>query len=169
LEVDFYSPKDLNLIIKRSADILNIKIKEDASLILAQRSRGTPRIANRLLRRVRDFVQVSGKNIIEAEDVDNTMKLLEMDEDGLDKMDRKILKTIIENYEGGPVGINALASSIGIEPDSISEVYEPFLLQAGFIIRTPRGRVATEKAYQKLNYTYKTSNHNISLWGELNE
>jgi len=169
LEVDFYSPKEINFIIKRSAEILNIKIKEDASLVLAQRSRGTPRIANRLLRRVRDFVQVSGKNIIEAEDVDNTMKLLEMDEDGLDKMDRKILKTIIENYEGGPVGINALASSIGIEPDSISEVYEPFLLQAGFIIRTPRGRVATEKAYQKLNYTPKTSSQNISLWGEFNE
>jgi Holliday junction DNA helicase RuvB len=121
------------------------------------------------LRRVRDFVQVSGKNTIEVEDVDNTMKLLEMDEDGLDKMDRKILKTIIENYEGGPVGVNALASSIGIEPDSISEVYEPFLLQAGFIIRTPRGRVATEKAYKKLNYTPKPSNQNISLWGEFNE
>ena len=127
LEMDFYPPKDLQLIIQRSAVILNIEITEDAAFLLAQRARGTPRIANRLLKRIRDYVQVQNKNLIEVEDVINAMKLFEMDEDGLDKMDRKILKTIIENYEGGPVGINALASSLGIEPDSISEVYEPYL------------------------------------------
>ncbi|RAO98869.1 ATP-dependent DNA helicase RuvB [Petrotoga sp. 9PW.55.5.1] len=169
LEVDFYTPEDLTQIIKRSSDLLNIEIEDEASIVLAERSRGTPRIANRLLRRVRDYVQVSKKKIIKVEDVYSTMKLLEMDEDGLDKMDRKILRTIIENYEGGPVGINALASSIGIEPDSISEVYEPFLLQSGFIIRTPRGRVATKKAYQRLNYPFKTEKQNISLWSEVDE
>jgi Holliday junction DNA helicase RuvB len=169
LEVDFYTPEDLTQIIKRSSDLLNIEIEDEASIVLSERSRGTPRIANRLLRRVRDYVQVSKKKIIKVEDVYSTMKLLEMDEDGLDKMDRKILKTIIENYEGGPVGINALASSIGIEPDSISEVYEPFLLQSGFIIRTPRGRVATKKAYQRLNYPFKTEKQNISLWSEVDE
>src|SRR5690606_38642482 len=107
LEMDFYPPKDLQLIIQRSAVILNIEITEDAAFLLAQRARGTPRIANRLLKRIRDYVQVQNKNLIEVEDVINAMKLFEMDEDGLDKMDRKILKTIIENYEGGPVGINA--------------------------------------------------------------
>lgn len=166
LEMDFYPPEELKLIIKRSSSLLNVQINDQASLLLAQRSRGTPRIANRLLRRVRDYIQVNGKNIIEVEDVINTMNLLEMDNDGLDKMDRKILKTIIENYDGGPVGINALASSLGIEPDSISEVYEPFLLQSGFIIRTPRGRVATEKAYKKLNYNKRSFKDNITLWSE---
>jgi Holliday junction DNA helicase RuvB len=169
LEMDFYPPEELKLIIKRSTSLLNVQINDQASLLLAQRSRGTPRIANRLLRRVRDYIQVNGKNIIEVEDVINTMNLLEMDNDGLDKMDRKILKTIIENYDGGPVGINALASSLGIEPDSISEVYEPFLLQSGFIIRTPRGRVATEKAYKKLNYTKRFFKDNITLWSEIDE
>jgi Holliday junction DNA helicase, RuvB subunit len=169
LEMDFYPPKDLQLIIQRSAVILNIEITEDAAFLLAQRARGTPRIANRLLKRIRDYVQVQNKNLIEVEDVINAMKLFEMDEDGLDKMDRKILKTIIENYEGGPVGINALASSLGIEPDSISEVYEPYLLQSGFIIRTPRGRVATKKSYKKFNLNKKLSDKDLSLWSEINE
>jgi Holliday junction DNA helicase RuvB len=169
LEMDFYPPKDLQLIIQRSAVILNIEIKEDAALLLAERARGTPRIANRLLKRIRDYVQVQNKNVIEVEDVINAMRLFEMDEDGLDKMDRKILKTIIENYEGGPVGINALASSLGIEPDSISEVYEPYLLQSGFIIRTPRGRVATKKSYKKFNLDKKISDKDLSLWSEINE
>lgn len=169
LEMDFYPPKDLQLIIQRSAVILNIEITEDAAFLLAQRARGTPRIANRLLKRIRDYVQVQNKNLIEVEDVINAMKLFEMDEDGLDKMDRKILKTIIENYEGGPVGINALASSLGIEPDSISEVYEPYLLQSGFIIRTPRGRVATKKSYKKFNLDKKISDKDLSLWSEINE
>ncbi|HOB15922.1 MAG TPA: Holliday junction branch migration DNA helicase RuvB [Defluviitoga sp.] len=169
LEMDFYPPKDLQLIIQRSATILNIEIKEDAALLLAQRARGTPRIANRLLRRIRDYVQVHNKDVIEVEDVINAMKLFEMDEDGLDKMDRKILKTIIENYDGGPVGINALASSLGIEPDSISEVYEPYLLQSGFIIRTPRGRVATKKSYKKFNLDKKVSDKDLSLWSGINE
>ncbi len=169
LEMDFYPPKDLQLIIQRSAVILNIEITEDAAFLLAQRARGTPRIANRLLKRIRDYVQVQNKNLIEVEDVINAMKLFEMDEDGLDKMDRKILKTIIENYEGGPVGINALASSLGIEPDSISEVYEPYLLQSGFIIRTPRGRVATKKSYKKFNLNKKLSDKDLSLWSEIDE
>jgi len=169
LEMDFYPPKDLQLIIQRSAVILNIEITEDAAFLLAQRARGTHRIANRLLKRIRDYVQVQNKNLIEVEDVINAMKLFEMDEDGLDKMDRKILKTIIENYEGGPVGINALASSLGIEPDSISEVYEPYLLQSGFIIRTPRGRVATKKSYKKFNLNKKLSDKDLSLWSEIDE
>jgi Holliday junction DNA helicase RuvB len=166
LEMDFYPADDLKEIIVRSADLLDIKINDDAALLLAQRSRGTPRIANRLLKRVRDFVQVKEKDTIDIEHVEETMKLYEIDHFGLDEMDRKILKTVIINYKGGPVGINALGSSLGIESDTISEVYEPYLLQNGFLIRTHRGRLATDKAYKHLKLS---QNHkDLNLWGDSN-
>ncbi|MDN5343234.1 Holliday junction branch migration DNA helicase RuvB [Oceanotoga sp. DSM 15011] len=165
LEMDFYEANDLKEIIKRSANLLDISINEDAALVLGERSRGTPRIANRLLKRVRDIIQVKSKSNIDIEDVEETMELFEIDHFGLDDMDRKILKTIIINYKGGPVGINALGSSLGIESDSISEVYEPYLLQNGFIIRSHRGRIATQKAYDLLNVK-EDEDKNISIWGD---
>jgi Holliday junction DNA helicase RuvB len=165
LEMDFYEANDLKEIIKRSVNLLDISINEDAALVLGERSRGTPRIANRLLKRVRDIIQVKSKSNIDIEDVEETMELFEIDHFGLDDMDRKILKTIIINYKGGPVGINALGSSLGIESDSISEVYEPYLLQNGFIIRSHRGRIATQKAYDLLNVK-EDEDKNISIWGD---
>lgn len=167
LEMNFYPPEDLKEIIVRSADLLDIKINEDAALLLAKRSRGTPRIANRLLKRVRDFVQVKEKDTIDIEQVEETMRLYEIDKFGLDDMDRKILKTVIINYKGGPVGINALGSSLGIESNTISEVYEPYLLQNGFLIRTHRGRLATDKAYNHLKLS-KNSN-SLNLWSDSDE
>jgi Holliday junction DNA helicase RuvB len=166
LEMNFYPAEDLKEIIIRSADLLEIKIKDDAALLIAQRSRGTPRIANRLLKRVRDFVQVEKKDTIDIEQVKETMKLYEIDHFGLDDMDRKILKTVIINYKGGPVGINALGSSLGIESNTISEVYEPYLLQNGFLIRTHRGRLATDKAYKHLKLSQKEKE--LNLWGDSN-
>ncbi len=152
LELDFYKPEDLAEIIERASKALNIEIYPDAALELARRSRGTPRIALRLLKRVRDVATVEGKKTIDRDTVTKTMDILEIDNLGLDSMDRKILKVIIEIYNGGPVGLNSLSATLGIEPDTISEVYEPYLLQAGLISRTPRGRVATQKAYRHLGY-----------------
>lgn len=162
LEMNFYPPEELKTIIERNAELLNMKISSEAAMIMGKCSRGTPRIANRLLKRVRDFTQVQNKDLIEVENVLETMKILEIDTQGLDEIDRRILKTIIENYKGGPVGINALASSLGLESDSISEVYEPYLLQNGFLIRTHRGRMVTNKAYELLNY--EKNNSNLKLW-----
>lgn len=168
LEMNFYENEDLAHIVKRSAELLDVQIEDDASLIIGSRSRGTPRIANRLLKRVRDTVHVKNESLIKKNDVAETMSLLEIDDNGLDNMDRKILNALIKNYNGGPAGINAIASSLGIEPETISEVYEPFLLQSGYVIRTHRGRVATEKSYEVLGLKSPIKNEN-SLWEGENE
>jgi len=147
-EMTFYSEKELQLIISRAAEVMGIRIQEDASSSLAKRARGTPRIAIRLLKRVRDLSTVKGKEEIDISTVEEVMNLLRIDEIGLDEMDRKLLRIIIETYKGGPVGLKALSASIGVTEDTISEVYEPFLVQCGFIARTARGRIATEKAYK---------------------
>ena len=150
LELTLYSPEELAEIVKKAASVLGMGIEEEAALELGKRARGTPRIALRLLKRVRDVATVERKKVIDLEVVRKTMDILEIDELGLDSTDRRILKTIIEVYGGGPVGLNALAATLGMEPDTISEVYEPYLLQAGLIARTNRGRIATDKAYSHL-------------------
>ncbi len=148
--LDFYSPEELKTIIIRSAGILNIDIESDGALEIARRARGTPRIANRLLRRVRDYAQVKADGVITGEVASGSLDMLEIDTSGLDKMDRRILATMIDNYSGGPVGIETLAATINEEKDTLDDVYEPYLIQEGYIIRTPRGRVATQKAYTHL-------------------
>ncbi len=146
--LDFYKPNDLEKILLRSARILNSEITEEAAAEIAKRSRGTPRIANRLLRRTRDFAQVKGDGVIEIEITKEALHAMEVDKMGFDEMDRKLLLTIIEKYRGGPVGLETLASSIREEKDTIEDVYEPYLLQEGFIERTARGRIATNLAYE---------------------
>ncbi len=146
--LDYYPPEDLMCIVRRSARILNIRIDDDGAYEIATRSRGTPRIANRLLRRVRDFAQVKGKERIDLEIVRFALSQLDVDSRGLDEMDKKILLTIIEKFNGGPVGIGSLAVAVSEDAGTIEEVYEPFLVQEGFIQRTPRGRVATPLAYR---------------------
>ncbi len=153
--LDFYSVEDLKKIILRSARILNIKIEEEGAFEIAKRSRGTPRVANRLLKRVRDFAQVEANGVIDVEIARKALDRLEVDEEGLDKMDKQILLTIIEKFDGGPVGINTISAAVGEEKDTIEDVYEPFLIQQGFIKRTPKGRVATKKAYMHLGIAYK--------------
>ena len=146
--LDFYKPQDLEKILLRSARILNSDIRKESASEIASRSRGTPRIANRLLRRTRDFAQVKGDGVIEINITKEALKAMDVDRMGFDDMDRKLLLTIIEKYSGGPVGLETLASSIREEKDTIEDVYEPYLLQQGFIDRTPRGRVATSIAYE---------------------
>ena len=152
--LELYQPEELQKIISRSASILNIKIEPEASLDLAKRSRGTPRIANRLLKRVRDYAQVIGEGKITKEIADKTLKIMEIDELGLDYIDRKILNSIINKFGGGPVGLDTLAATISEDSSTIEDVYEPYLLQLGFIARTPRGRVALEPAYKHLGLEY---------------
>ncbi|WP_454059566.1 Holliday junction branch migration DNA helicase RuvB [Elizabethkingia ursingii] len=149
--LEYYNIELLSTIIQRSARVMGIKIYENASIEIARRSRGTPRIANALLRRVRDFAEIKGNGNIEIEITKFALNALKVDEYGLDEMDNKILRTMIENFKARPVGISALATSIGENPETLEEVYEPFLIQEGFIIRTPRGREVTEKAYKHLN------------------
>ncbi len=146
--LDFYEPADLKEIVLRSAAIINIEIEEKGAEEIAKRSRGTPRIANRLLKRVRDFAIVKSKGIIDLETADRALKMLEIDEIGLDKLDRRILNTIIDFYKGGPVGLDTLAASIGEEKGTIEDVYEPYLLQIGYLNRTPRGRVVSDLGYR---------------------
>ncbi|HHB92887.1 MAG TPA: Holliday junction branch migration DNA helicase RuvB [Thioploca sp.] len=146
--LEFYSSKDLAIIIKRSAKILNVSIEADGAMELATRSRGTPRIANRLLRRVRDYAQVRSNGLITRTTAQVALNLLDVDSHGLDIMDRKLLLAIIEKFNGGPVGVETLAAIIGEERGTIEEVIEPFLLQQGFLMRTPRGRVATKLAWK---------------------
>jgi len=146
--LEFYSPEDLQKIVLRSARILNIEIDETGAFEIARRSRGTPRIANRLLRRIRDYAQVKADNIITLEVAKIGLEMLEVDEYGLDYMDRSLLLAIIEKFEGGPVGLDTLAAAISEEKDTIEDVYEPYLIQCGFLERTPRGRRATRRAYQ---------------------
>jgi len=146
--LDYYPADDLYHIIKRSAKILDVNINDDAATEIATRARGTPRIANRLLRRVRDFAQVKEKDEIDIEICEYALEKLEVDKRGLDDMDKKIIKTIIEKFEGGPVGISSLAVAVGEDGQTIEEVFEPFLIMEGFIKRTPRGREATPLAYE---------------------
>jgi Holliday junction DNA helicase RuvB len=150
VRLEYYNPEDLMKIIIRSAMILNVKITEEAAREIACRSRGTPRIANRLLRRIRDFAQVKGDGVIDIDIARHALKALDVDEKGLDEMDRRLLRTIIEKYGGGPVGIDTLAASLREDKETIEDVYEPYLLQEGFIERTPRGRLATRGAYEHL-------------------
>jgi len=150
LRFDYYSPDELELVIRRSASILEIGIDTKATKLLGSTSRGTPRIANRLLRRMRDFAQVAGKDHVDVDVVKEGLSRLEVDSIGLERMDRDILKAIIQKYQGGPVGAETLAITVGEAVDSLEDYYEPFLIQAGFIARTPRGRVATLAAYKHL-------------------
>lgn len=147
LRVDYYTAEDLLQIILRSSKILNIEVEKDGALEIARRSRGTPRIANRLLRRTRDFAQVLAGNKITKDVANDALQRLDVDSKGLDDMDKRILLTIIEKYQGGPVGLNTIAVAVGEESDTIEEVYEPFLIQQGFIKRTSRGRMVTQIAY----------------------
>jgi len=146
--LDFYGDRDIETIVRRSARILEVEVDSAASAEIARRSRGTPRIANRLLRRVRDYAQVRADGRINAEVAAAAMELLEVDHHGFDEVDRKLLRTIIDKFGGGPVGVNSLAAAINEEKDAIEDMYEPFLIQAGFLDRTPRGRVATARAYE---------------------
>ncbi len=149
--LDYYNNEDLFLVVKRSAKILNVPIEDDGAFELASRSRGTPRIANRLLRRARDFAEVKGNGTIDKAIADLTLQALEVDKYGLDEMDKRILLTIMQKFAGGPVGLNTISAAIGEESGTIEEVYEPFLIQQGFLQRTPRGRMATELAYKHFN------------------
>ncbi len=146
--LDYYDNKDLDIVVRRSAAILKVPIDDEGSYEIASRSRGTPRIANRLLRRTRDFAEVKGNGKITKEIAEMTLEALEVDKYGLDDMDKRILLTIIQKYNGGPVGLNTIAASISEDAGTIEEVYEPFLIQQGFISRTPRGREATDLAYR---------------------
>lgn len=148
LRLDFYTDQDLEIIVKRSADVLGVEINHEGACELAMRARGTPRIANRLLRRVRDYAQVRGTGKIDKETAEAALKMLAVDVHGFDEMDRRLLLTIIEKYDGGPVGLNTLAAVLAEEEDALEEVYEPFLIQRGFLDRTPRGRIATRHAYE---------------------
>lgn len=145
--LEFYTVDELSEIVQRSADILNIEIDREAAREVAARSRGTPRIANRLLRRVRDYSQVKAQGRVNAEIADQALKMLKVDHNGFDQMDRRLLKTMIDNFDGGPVGLDSLAAAISEERGTIEDVLEPFLIQQGYIMRTPRGRVATRNAY----------------------
>ena len=148
--LNYYDSKVLTGIVQRSADILKVEISEEAAFEIARRSRGTPRIANALLRRVRDFAQIKGNGKIDIEMATYSLKALNVDKHGLDEMDHRILNCIIDKFKGGPVGINTISTSVGEEPGTIEEVYEPFLVQEGYLVRTPRGREATELAYKHL-------------------
>ncbi len=154
--LDFYTEEDIRAIIRRSAGILRIRLDEEACTLVAHRARGTPRVANRLLRRMRDFAQVWGEGVINPQIVGRGMEALMIDTLGLDKLDREILKTIIQAYEGGPVGSETLAISIGESVDTLEDVYEPYLIQRGLLQRTPRGRMATRLAYDHLQLAKPT-------------
>ena len=148
--LQYYDSKTLTSIVERSSDLLKIQIDEKAAYSIASRSRGTPRIANALLRRVRDFAQIKGNGSIDIEIARYSLKALNVDANGLDEMDNKILTTLIDKFKGGPVGLSTLATAVSESSETIEEVYEPFLIQEGFIMRTPRGREVTEKAYKHL-------------------
>jgi Holliday junction DNA helicase RuvB len=148
LRLEFYSPEELVIIVRRSARILGLEINEEGALELGRRSRGTPRIANRLLRRVRDFAEVKGHQIVDRSVADAALELLNVDEFGLDDMDRTIMLTVIDKFSGGPIGLETLATSVCEEKTTLEDVYEPYLIQSGFLSRTQRGRVATVKAFE---------------------
>jgi Holliday junction DNA helicase RuvB len=148
--LDYYDATQITKIVIRAANLLNIDIDEAGAHEIARRSRGTPRIANNLLRRVRDYAQVKHDGSVTKEIADRALEILEIDENGLDEMDKRILESVIAKFGGGPVGVNSLAVAVGEEPDTLEEVYEPYLIMEGYLKRTPQGRVATELSYQKL-------------------
>ncbi|MGE5324302.1 MAG: Holliday junction branch migration DNA helicase RuvB [Actinomycetota bacterium] len=154
LRLEFYSTDELKFVIERSAEILGVGIDGEGATELASRARGTPRIANRLLRRVRDFAQVRGAGRIDKATAQAALEMLEVDQHGFDEVDRRLLLTIIQKYNGGPVGLNTLAAALAEEPEALEEIYEPFLMQIGFLDRTPRGRVATRLAYDHFGIKY---------------
>ena len=164
---EYYSKEELAKIIIRSAGILNVNIDNDAALLLAQCCRGTPRVANRVLRRMRDFAQVRGQDCITIETVDYGLKKLEIDEMGLEKADRDILMSIISNFGGGPVGAETLAISIGESMDTLEDYYEPYLIQSGLLQRTPKGRIVTEKAYTHLGLAHASGSKDSGVQGTL--
>lgn len=155
--LDYYDAEQLRTIVLRSARLLGIGIDEHGATQIARRSRGTPRIANNLLRRVRDYAQVRGDGCVTSEIADRALAMLEIDENGLDDMDKRILEAVIVKFSGGPVGVNSLAVAVGEEPDTIEEVYEPYLIMEGYLKRTPQGRVATELSYKKLGLKFSAS------------
>jgi Holliday junction DNA helicase RuvB len=163
--LEFYRPEDLEEVIRRSAKVLSIPIDDEGAKEIARRSRGTPRVANRLLRRVRDFAQVDGDGRINRKIADHALLKMEVDREGLDIMDRKILRVIVEKFQGGPVGVDTISASISEERDTIEDVYEPFLLQQGFLKRTPRGRVATPAAYKHLGIAVPKTALQDTLFG----
>ncbi|MFA4818374.1 MAG: Holliday junction branch migration DNA helicase RuvB [Patescibacteria group bacterium] len=158
--LNFYSPSEMKQIVERSAKLINLKLEPGAATAMADRSRATPRIANRLLRRVRDYAQVKGQGVVTADLAQAALDQLAVDPVGLDDLDRQILRVIIEKYKGGPVGVSSIAAALSEEMGAIEEIYEPFLMQLGFLARTPRGRVATEAAYKHLGLDETKSNQN---------
>jgi Holliday junction DNA helicase RuvB len=150
--LDYYPPEELRVIVERSAEILGTPCDAEGAMEIAKRARGTPRVANRLLRRVRDYAQVRAQGEISARVADEALRMLDVDQYGLDGMDARILKTIIEGFDGGPVGLNTLAVAVGEDAGTLEEVYEPFLIQMGYLMRTPRGRVATKRALDRFGY-----------------
>ena len=163
LRLEMYTPEELSQIVKRSANLLGIDCEEDGALEIAKRSRGTPRIANRLLKRVRDFAEVIGNGRIDREIADTALLRLEIDHMGLDNIDRRMLETIIKGYNGGPVGLETLAAAIGEETVTLEDVYEPYLMQIGFLSRTPRGRCVTHLGYEHLGIKPNSDNGQISF------
>jgi Holliday junction DNA helicase RuvB len=159
--LEYYDKTTLSNIVKRSADILNIKIYDDAAIEISGRSRGTPRICNSLLRRVRDFAQIKGDGKIDLQITKYALEALNVDAYGLDEMDNKIISTLIKNFKGGPVGITTLSTAVSETAETIEEVYEPFLIQQGFVVRTPRGRQVTDKAYKHLGLTPLNDQNNL--------
>jgi len=153
--LEFYKPEELQQIVSRTAKILDIQLDKEGALEIATRARGTPRIANRLLKRVRDYAQIKAKGIITHSVAEKALDILEVDRKGLDKMDRQIMLTIIEKFDGGPIGLDTLSAALSEEKDTLEEVYEPFLIQSGYINRTPKGRVATRLAYSHFGFTSK--------------
>ena len=170
LKLDLYTPEELATIVRRNASILNMKISDDGAVEIARRSRGTPRIANRLLKRVRDFAQIKGDGEINSEIANYALNKLEIDELGLDNVDRRMLETIIKVYDGGPVGLETLAATVGEEAVTLEDVYEPYLMQIGFLSRTPRGRSVTKIAYQHLGIPYRpTGSGQIDIFNQSSE
>jgi holliday junction DNA helicase RuvB len=161
--LDFYSPSELEQIIARSANILNVKIEEEGAASIARASRGTPRVANRLLKRVRDYAQVKADNIITGDVAGAALLMLQLDQQGLDEIDRRLLLALVEKFEGGPVGLDTLAACISEEPETLEDVYEPYLMQLGFLKRTARGRVATSEVYSYLKLKPKGGSQQ-KLW-----
>ena len=158
--LNFYPAEELVTIVRRSAEILDVETDEEGAIELARRARGTPRVANRLLKRVRDFAQVRAQGKIDGQVAQDALKMLDVDEYGLDEMDARVLKTLIEKFEGGPVGLNSLAVAMGEDATTLEEVYEPFLIMEGFLMRTSQGRVATPRAFRRFGYTIPDGNLN---------
>ena len=161
LRLEFYTEDELRYVVERSAEVIGVPIDRDGAAEIAMRSRGTPRIANRLLRRVRDFAEVRGNGSIDRATALKALQMLEVDAQGFDELDRRLLRCIVEKYDGGPVGLNTLAAALGEEQDTLEEVYEPYLIQHGFLDKTPRGRVATRLAYEHLGVTMPRRTGNL--------